>query len=86
MYSPSSFFKPVLMKNTKEDILKNASNRTVYEPPLTSIVGKNYHGSQWGPSTVWLLTFFKISSLVFFIYAGLKQLKAELKFLSEPFL
>jgi len=23
------------------------------------------YGSQWGPSTVWLLTFFKISSFVF---------------------
>ncbi len=29
---------------------------------LNSMVGKNY-GSQWLPSTVWLPTFFKISSL-----------------------
>ncbi len=31
---------------------------------LNSMVGKNY-GSQWLPSTVWLPTFFKISSFVF---------------------
>jgi len=26
---------------------------------------EKYYGSQWGPSTVWLPTFFKISSFVF---------------------
>ncbi len=33
--------------------------------PLTSIVWKKYNGSQWVPSTVWWLTFFKISSFMF---------------------
>jgi len=32
---------------------------------LTSIAGKKAYGSQWGPKTVWLPTFFKISSFVF---------------------
>jgi len=31
--------------------------------PITSTWGKN--GSQWGPSTIWLQTFFKISSFVY---------------------
>jgi len=41
----------------------------------------SYHGSQWGPSTVWLPTFFEISSFVFNrkkeIYTVLKQLDGE---------
>jgi len=51
--------------NTKEDILKKIVNQTII----------SYYGSQWGPTTVWLPTFFK-----FFcvqqekeIHTGLKQ-------------
>jgi len=37
--------------------------------PVTSIVWrrrkKKYYASQWGPSTVWLETFFKISYFLF---------------------
>jgi len=35
--------------------------------PLTSTVwsGEKYNRSQWGPTTVWLPTFFKISSFAF---------------------
>ncbi len=54
---------------TKGDILKNVNNQTVdgshwlpwYPPPPPA----PDYGSQWLPSTVWLLTFFKISSFVF---------------------
>jgi len=50
-----------LLLNTKEDILKNVGNQTVNGPHW----GKKYYGSQWGPLTVWLPTFFKILSFVF---------------------
>jgi len=59
-----------LLLNTKEDILKNLGNQTVLAVLF-------FHESQWGPSTVWLPTVFKIS---FFcvqqkkeIHTGLEQ-------------
>ncbi len=33
--------------------------------PLTSMVFCSYYGSQWCPKTIWLQTFFKISSFLF---------------------
>lgn len=39
-----------LLLNTGEVVLKNVGNQT---------------GSQWGPSTVWLPTFFRVASFVF---------------------
>jgi len=72
-----------VLLNTKEDILKNS-----WWTPLASIVLKKYIycGRQWGPSTVWLQTFFKISSFVFNRrkknrFTGLEQL--EYNFLGE---
>jgi len=42
---------------------------------------KKYYGSQWVPSTVWIPTFFKISSFVFHrkkeIHTGLEQYDGE---------
>jgi len=40
-------------------------NQTIDEPHWLSIFFFSYYGSQWGPSTVWLPIFFKISSFVF---------------------
>jgi len=44
----------------EEDILKNMGNQTVDGSHF-----EKYYGSQWGPSTLWLPIFFKISSFVF---------------------
>jgi len=62
--------------NTKEDILKNACNQTVVIDiaiDFQSMEEKKI--KQWGPSTVWLPTFFKISS--FEIHTGLEQHEDE---------
>ncbi len=48
--------------NTKKDILKNICNQSV---DGRHWVGKKQYWSQWLRSTVWLPTFFKISSFVF---------------------
>jgi len=53
-----------LLLNTKEDILKNMGNQTVDGSCIEW--GKNkYYECQWGLSTLWLPTFFKLSSFVF---------------------
>ncbi len=46
-----------LVLNTKLDILKKVCNQTVACPQTKK---KKDYGSQWGPATVWLPTFFKI--------------------------
>ncbi len=53
----------VFVPNTKEDILKNVRNRTVF---------LSYYGS---PKTAWLQTFFRISSFVFRTNTGLRVSK-----------
>ncbi len=52
----------ILVLKTKEDILKNVGNQTVAGPQWLFF---SYYQSQWGPATVWLPTFFKISYFVF---------------------
>ncbi len=52
----------ILVLNTIEDILKNVGNQTVAGPQWLPFFF--YYQSQWGPATVWLPTFFKISSFV----------------------
>jgi len=43
------------MLNTKEHNVKNVINQTVDGPHWLSQYGEKYYGSQWDPSTVWLL-------------------------------
>ncbi len=53
-----------LVLNKKEDILKNVGNQTVAGPIVFNSKKKKkskYYGSQRGPATVWLPTFFKIT-------------------------
>jgi len=52
-----------LLLNTKEDILKNDWNFGTID--FHSIFFFFYNGSQWGQTTVWFQSFFKISSFVF---------------------
>ncbi len=47
--------------------------------PLNSIVGKKYYGSLWGPSTVLLPVFFKISSFVVNIRKKLVQVWNDMR-------
>jgi len=45
--------------------LKNVGNQAFDGPCIISIPTMEVDGSQWGPSTVWLPTFFKMYSFVF---------------------
>jgi len=63
-----------LMLNPKEDVLKNVEEPNSCLSQLTSIVGKSIL-CQWGPSSLWLTAFFKVSSFILNInnYTGLEQ-------------
>ncbi len=66
-----------LVLNTKLDILKKVCNQTVACPQTKK--KKKAYGSQWGPATVWLPTFFKIKIVQQkkATHLGLKQLESE---------
>ncbi len=73
----------------EDDILKNVE-RNVKRKKLTAAIDfysmeKEYYGSQWLPSTVWLPTFFKIRYILKTIYWRMlvtKQLTAAIDFYS----
>ncbi len=43
-------------------ILSSVEYKKIY---ILKYVGKKYYGSQWGPATIWLPVFFKISYFMF---------------------
>jgi len=72
-----------LLLNIKEDILKNVGNQTVDEP-IDFHNRKNNTIEVFGPSTVWLQIFFKISSFVFIRRKKLTHFWVNYPFLRAP--
>jgi len=65
IYSPSSCSKPVQYEFlSSAEHKRRCGNQQLMDPIDFHMVIKINYGSQWGPSTVWLLTFFKISYFV----------------------
>ncbi len=67
------------MLNTKKIFWRILKNQTVVGPHWLPLWGKKYYGSQWGPSTVWLIQFNSIHVYLFNAFHDTNHCKAALQ-------